>query len=212
MQISVAIEYAERIARLIRRGERHLNETRFCDLPILARLPFFCIKEYGLTVPVIDDILVFGSVARGEEEVGDVDVMVLDRGFYSSFFWRFKCEEGDAYNKIQGNLRELLIGWFGLPHEDPETSAILTEVPVDLHVLPAEILRSPEVRAKLASKHSDPNFFENAFSALLRWDGHRFVPITIEELEERHRTPFTTGSCDEGCEHDEDPDFSPPIF
>lgn len=190
-----ALAQAAKIARLIIDGSRKLGGTPLNELPLLATLPLLAIASKGVWAPQldprIDEILIFGSVARDEDTVGDIDMMVLDRGFYSSSFQsrieRVASRNTDWYQSLDDNLRELLTGWFGLDETNEAVVEALAES-VDLHILPLELLRSSAVKQKIAKHHRDPEFFENAFSHVLRWERwtSSFEPTTLAYIEERY--------------------------
>jgi hypothetical protein len=133
--------------------------------------------------PVLEEILIFGSVTDPERRtVGDLDMMLLDNGYFSRVFQAMKS--GATYGSLKNNFYFLEEGWFRrCPIGDnPKASP-----PVDLHVLPATVLTDETVRAAIGEKQTDPQFFENAFSRLLRFDSEsgQFVPTTLAELIER---------------------------
>lgn len=189
-----AFARATQVARLITNGNRRLGNTPLNQLPLLATLPFLTTGGLCLTGeanPFIQEILIFGSVARREAEVGDIDMMILDGGFYSSVF-QGRTEHAasrytDWYQCLGENLRELLIGWFGFEETDEAVMEVLAE-PVDLHILPAALLLNSGLRQKIAEHHRDPQFLDNAFSDLLRYNRmtRSFEPTSLTYLEERH--------------------------
>lgn len=191
MEKNGALQRAARVARLIRRGQHMLSRTAVKDLPLLALLPLFSMKEKGVEIidPTIEDILLFGSAARGDSTVGDIDMMIIDRGFYSTFFGRKSGEAGlDWYLSLTNNLEMLLTGWFGLRREDAEVQEVLGTTKVDLHVLPVDLFRSPEKRAEIAGLHSDSSFFRNALSDVRRFEGGEFIPTNLSYFEEKFNT------------------------
>ena len=184
-----AMSKATQIAKTIMVGARKLRVSKISDLPLLANLPLMSISSGRIhpdqLTPIIDESLVFGSVARGEEEVNDVDMIILDRGFYSTFFLGLNKKHPDRYLILGENLDQLLTGWFGFD------KSIFTEelaTPTDLHVLPVDILRNQNTRTRIGRKHHDPRFFQNAFSALLRFDQHLkvFEKTDIAALEKKY--------------------------
>jgi len=137
--------------------------------------------------PHIFEILVFGSVATaGQRTVNDIDMMIIDSGFFSRFFMS-GCEAEDWYEELTNNLEILLNGWFNLSYKEIED---LLDEPVDLHILPAKMFQSAELRRKILRRHKDPNFLLNAFSSMIRYDRSekKFVPVDVAYFEERFST------------------------
>lgn len=191
-----AVEKATKIATLIREGVSNLKHTTLKDLPLLAMLPFIKLeadakagKEMNLDSldPRVFEILIFGSVANeSQEEVGDIDIMVLDNGFFSNFF---SCKhKDDWYMELSENLHLLLTGWLGYSEE--EVADTLKGVDTDLHVLPLKMLKSEKLRVEIARKHSDPRFFQNAFSSMLVQDrvSHELNQSSMGYLEGKYKT------------------------
>lgn len=183
-----AINKAIDIAKLITTGVIKLNNTPKKDLPLLANLPLIKIgsdlnngKEPNLEhlTPKVFEILIFGSTAnKKNDEVGDLDLIVFDNGFFSDFFTSKK--ENDMYANLSENLELMLNGWLGY---DMNTISYLFENDdIDLHVLPLQMLKSNELRKQLASNHHDPLFFENAFSSIMRYNylSKTFVSTDID--------------------------------
>ncbi|MDO8584673.1 MAG: nucleotidyltransferase domain-containing protein [bacterium] len=193
MKHSASLKNAVEIARIITIGQRKLGMTAVKDLSLFAMLPLLTLKENVSDIntldPRINEILLFGSVARGEGEVGDIDLMVFDGGFYSNFFLsRGEDEKKDAYGCLRGNLELLLTGWFDLNADDPDVVTALKH-PVDLHVLPISILTSRAKRGEVGRMHKDPKFFQHAFAHVLRYDErtNAFVRIDIADLEKKYK-------------------------
>lgn len=207
MDREVALEKALNIASLLNRGQRRIQGSSFnspnCGL--LAFLPIFSaasskegredLANISLTGGIFREILIFGSVARGELVVEDLDMIVLDSGYCSPFFEpqgsKLK-ETGGWYAKLKGNLHLLLTGWFGLEELDDFSPDVTADV--DLHLLPVSILWSAYARERIARLHTDPCFLENAFSTILRYNGHtgQFVPVTLEALRMAHQPDHAT--------------------
>ena len=132
----------------------------------------------------ISEILIFGSVARaGDHEVGDIDFMILDDGYFSSNFVS-GCLTADWYDNLTENLEELIMYCLNCSFE--ETQEILKGIGTDLHVLPLDMLKVDPLRKEIAEKHHDPRFLQNAFSSLLRFDGNEFVPVDISYFEAKY--------------------------
>ena len=192
-----AIEKATKIAGLIREGVNRIKyDTAMKDLPLLAMLPLLALGEdlksskdvdFNSLCPKVFEVLIFGSVAREDsEDVGDIDIMVLDNGFFSKFF---SCKhKDDWYLGLSENLHLLLTGWLG--YSDDELLDVLDGVDTDLHVLPLEMLKSENLRKKIALKHRDPLFLQNAFSSMLVHDrvSHELNPSSIGYLEGKYKT------------------------
>jgi len=69
--------------------------------------------------------------------------------------------------------------------EEAEDLQEVLDLSADIHILPVDVFTIPAVRREAQDKQWDPHFFENAFSALLRWDSdnEEFVESSIEDLE-----------------------------
>ncbi|MEN9557637.1 MAG: hypothetical protein RL141_6 [Candidatus Parcubacteria bacterium] len=116
------------------------------------------------------EILIFGSVARGEAEVGDVDMILLDDDFYSCAFFEEKGEfDEEGYSVLRHNLPKLLMQWFGYQEDSYAVRAAMRQR-VDLHVLPVGILWDRSLQNKWLQHHWDKDFFDHAFSRLMRFD------------------------------------------
>jgi predicted nucleotidyltransferase len=191
MERSVALEKVKTAANLITKGARKIENTQPKNLPLMATLPLLSVSEGfedpGIIDPDIREILLFGSLARGNDWVGDIDMMILDEGFYSNFFTAPNEVTEPWYEDLGYNLGELLTQWFDFDPEDPKVNELMRSTPVDLHVLPADILYSGAKRDELLEHHHDPDFFENAFSDLMRFDGDGFVSIDRSHLVTKHK-------------------------
>lgn len=194
MKREAALDDATRIGNLIKQGEQKLLDTAPKDLPLLARIPLFVFSEgienSRVIDPTICEILLFGSVANESiKNVNDIDLMMLDRGFYSTFFLKKVESEGRISSSgspvLRNNLEELLIGWFGFRREMPHVDMAIRS-DIDLHVMKIDVLWSTQKREAVADHHVDPNFFENALSRIMRFDGTEFVPTTLQDLQTRH--------------------------
>ena len=196
MKKRVALRRAGMIAEAIQNGVSKLGRTTMKDLPICAILPLLKLssdakegKDLDIATmnPHIFEILVFGSVAtKGQRTVNDIDMMIIDSGFFSQFFIS-GCETEDWYEELMDNLEVLLNGWLDLSYE--EIGGLL-DTPVDLHILPAKMFKSAELRAEIVKRHKDPNFLRNAFSSMLRYNNSekKFVPVDVAYFEERFST------------------------
>jgi hypothetical protein len=192
MKRTEAIEKAKVIAKLIKKGVAKLRRTPINNLPILAMLPWLKASsdiesgedsDFDCLVPEVFEIFIFGSVAGKKDEVGDIDILILDNGFFSKFFNRGYEKGKDQYEELSENLNLLLTGWLG--YKESKVSDIIN-VDTDLQILPFEMLKSEKLRSDIASRHSDPFFLQNAFSTLLRFDGGELIPVDIAYLEEKH--------------------------
>jgi predicted nucleotidyltransferase len=139
--------------------------------------------------PKIYEVILYGSVAAGEKNPDDIDLMILDNGHFSNFFPCMTEEDhgkGDWYEDLGDNLLWLMGGWFDVREE--QIQKILGNIEVDLHVLPIDLLRSQDFRKKAAERHKDPDFFKNVFQKALRFNplSREFEPLTLEYLEEHY--------------------------
>lgn len=198
-----ALDQAATTAQTLIEGATRLGRRSLNQVPLLSWLPFLKLgadarqgkdSDINACNPAICEILLFGSVADECEDVGDVDLMVLDHGFYSTLF--MDQDQGD-HNKgllaeskdqaLQDNLGLLLEGYMGY-----EIDLIdgLSSIPTDLHVLPHTVVTDEAFRMEAALQHRDPQFFENVFKCMMRYDRmlREFVPVTLSELQERLRT------------------------
>ncbi|HLD26116.1 MAG TPA: hypothetical protein VJC05_03685 [Candidatus Andersenbacteria bacterium] len=196
-----ALEQATTTARTLFEGASRLGKRSLNQAPLLAWLPFLKLgadarqgkdSDVNACNPAICEILLFGSLATQTEDVGDVDLMVLDNGFYSMLFMdqcdRKKSLLPDSKDQgLQDNLGLLLEGYMGY---DDDLINRLSPIPTDLHVLPHTVVTDEALRAEVARQHRDPQFFENAFKCMMRYDRtlREFVPTTLAELQERLRT------------------------
>lgn len=195
MKLNQTLETATAIAHLLMLGSTELGRCCIKNLPLMGALSIISAGKSGdhnAFDPKIKEIILFGSTARGENEPGDIDLMVFDNGFYSNILGFEPGEQVDGEfssswgGQLQENLHALLEGWFGY-----EGSAVsqFNDVCVDLQVLPITILTDPVKRGEVGKKHFDPCFFENAFSVILRFDKSemKFVRTTLEELEQKYQ-------------------------
>lgn len=183
---------AEELARLIFQKSYEIRQKPMKNISLGSMLSIlnFCYSEEGGStsiVPKIHEIILFGSVATGEKNPGDIDLIVFDNGHFSNFFpcMAEDCPM-DAYEDLDENLVWLMEGWFNL--SEKQTLEILGDAEVDLHVLPINLLRSSDLRRKITKKHKDPEFFKNVFREALRFDSgmNKFIPVTIEYLEKKY--------------------------
>jgi len=187
---SLFIAQSLKIAETIREETRRLKDKhQFGDLPAIAMATFlekFSLlidgsQEEDLSLPKIEEILIFGSLAKGSQNPGDIDMML---GWFSDFFSFDVNEEGikDEYLCLEENLAFLFEGFFGIKLQG-------VKVKVDLHILPISVLFCAETRAKILKRHKDKDFFKNVFSDLLKYDftKNEFMPITLAELVAKYK-------------------------
>lgn len=202
-----ALEVAVEIARLIHGGARRLSRTPMGELPLMVMLPMIDVAAgapVGHMDPSVKELLLFGSAARGEAVIHDVDLMMFDGGFYSEHFpvhphllhherdaySRLWHDGRDAYSRLRRNLRRLMEDWFGISpgcaESGAEVEALMT--PVDLHVLPIAFFTNRILCEAIAQAHRDLHFFQNAFSNVLRYDEAlaEFVPVGLEYFEKKY--------------------------
>ena len=197
-----ALQKAHEIARLILNGTHRLGRMRIGQLPLLSLLPFITLKakadkneQWGGDVidtlnPHIYEVILFGSAADERNvEVNDIDLMIIDTGFFSQIL-RFPPDCDDWYEMLSDNLELFLDGFLGYQSENIQE---ILGNPVDLHVLPIQLLRSKDFRSEVGSKHKDPKFLRNCFSLMLRYDqtSQKFVPVNIAQLEEQYKTDLS---------------------
>lgn len=190
-----ALEQATATARALIEGAERLRNRSMNEVPLLAWLPFLKLATEDSDVnscdPVICEVLLFGSVAKKAEDVGDVDLMVLDTGFYSMLVLnQDRRDDGTLPDSkegaLQDNLRLLLGGY--MEYEEDLIEG-LSLIPTDLHVLPCRVVTDEAFREEIAQQHLDPYFFENAFSCMMRYERtcSAFVPTTLIELQSQLR-------------------------
>ncbi len=195
MKRKEAIEWAEKIASLIHSGSNRVGRTTVGNQSLMGMLSVMVAakdRDADAFDPSIEEIILFGSAAQvgDHDEVGDLDLMIFDKGFYSNIL---SVESGDGLSWDSGigflrdNLTQLFEGWFGFSKDDPAIRELLETPLVDLHVLPITVFTDPSRRREIAAKHHDPKFFENAFSSMLRFDrtDGKFVPVDLAYFEHR---------------------------
>jgi hypothetical protein len=184
-------DFAVKVARVLLSGSQQIGSQPLGRQNIGALLAFLdaCNSgEWRAADPRIEEILIFGSTARGVANPGDLDLILLDTGFYSRHFSRSRDLRRSWYEKLHGNLSRLLYHWFNL-RDNRERLEILHGPSVDLHILPVAMLNDPKLHERLALSHDDPKFFDNAFSTIQRFDEAMgiFVPTSLEFLRKKHR-------------------------
>ena len=188
MDLSEARKKAAEIAQLLLDGAQLIGKRRLCDQSLFATLSVSMAakkRDINALDPGIKEVILFGSTARNEPGPGDIDLMVLDSGFYSNILCPEMARVRNRYGMLEDNL-ERMLDWFDFPTWTQEWLAI----PVDLHVLPVKVITEMSVRSRIARQHRDPQFFENAFSKIERYDAatRSFVPTTEGELQSKYRT------------------------
>lgn len=192
-----AMEHATSIAKLLRRGAQQVGRSSIRDQGLFGWLSVHLAAQQdnlddkiASFDPTIHEIILFGSVARGKNEPGDIDLMVFDRGFYSNALSFEPSEmptpmQRDWYGNLRENLALLIEGWFGMNRKEPGVAAVLKDTIVDLHVLPLQMFSNALLRRHIASKHRDSNFFQNAFAQMQRFDPEKngFVPVDLGYFE-----------------------------
>ncbi|MDD3284913.1 MAG: nucleotidyltransferase domain-containing protein [Patescibacteria group bacterium] len=140
--------------------------------------------------PEIHDIFIFGSLATDEENPKDIDICVVDNGFFSWYFNEHKESREDAYHMLKENLNELFGLWFGSETEEIEKMA--NGFDVDLHLLPVDFFKDPKVRNRLLSKHDDPNFYRNSFYQVICLTPGDYYQkkVGVEYFQERYGKPL----------------------
>src|SRR5947209_4174510 len=149
-----ALELAAEAALILTANSRRLARTPTNQqgvFPTLALSLAASEEDIASLDPSIKKILIFGSIAQGKTEVGDIDMMVLDTGFYSRILTpkNGQTEEvssdDDCYSKLRLNLSIMLRCFFDIRDHDPRI-AKLAETKIDLHVLPVSILTDRALR------------------------------------------------------------------
>jgi predicted nucleotidyltransferase len=189
-------DFAVKIALMLLRGARKIGRTVMAEQNLFAGLSMRVAlgnEDFNAINPAISEVLLFGSTARKEETPWDLDLIILDSGFYSGVLLLdlVGVHRQGAYRAgaLKNQLRELLTMWFEVPENGEEMQIIEDGPEVDLHVLPVKILHDRRVWEDVAKLHTDPRFLENAFSRIERFDNVNgtFVPTTLRELREKHR-------------------------
>lgn len=196
MNYGQAISYAREITYLLLRGAGQIARKSIREQSLMGGLSvMIAAQNHDIDAldPTIQEIVLFGSTARGDSTPGDIDLMMFDKGFYSNAL-SFEPNEAtrsprksDWYGSLKENLPLVLEGWFGFRPDDPEMKSI-EEPLVDLHVLPIAVFTDPIRRREIAAKHSDPRFFQNAFSSMRRFDPvtRDFIPAGLEYFEGKY--------------------------
>lgn len=182
-----ALAYAKRVAKLIIEGSQAVGKRTNAQQTLMGSLSVMMAankKDADALDPSIQEIILFGSSAKDDTEPEDLDLMIFDRGFYSNVFLSTNM---NRYGLVGRNL-SLLMGWFESDETSEDYLAILDGAQVDLLVLPLAFFTDTQKRRSIARQQCDPDFFENAFSAMRRYDAStgEFVGIDLSYFEEKY--------------------------
>ena len=194
------LKKAEEIAGEILGQNSLFSHKKLKDAGLMVWLPFLRLQQdlkegkklntFSLD-PKILEIFLFGSVARGQStKESDIDMMVIDTGFFSDFF-ELDSDKEDWYLELSSNIKLLLVTWFEMGER--QFGELLSKVKVDLHILPVKLLKSKKFREEVTEKHKDKNFLVNAFETMMVFDRYnkKFSKITVEELEKKYNTDLS---------------------
>lgn len=157
----------------------------------IASLIFDKLEEGGFSTPEpeIYEIILFGSVAEGKENPTDIDLMMFDDGWFSNNFpcLTDKHHMDGLYELLGENLYLLMDQLEVYSDQYQQMLEMLSNVEVDLHILPINFFKSKDFRAEITRKHKDPRFFKNAFRKAMRFNRSKwgFEPLTFKYLEEQ---------------------------
>lgn len=184
------LEFATKIARLLMSRSHLLSQSTVRDQGLMGTLSVMLAAESRkpeALFPEFQDIVLFGSIAEGCEDPHDVDLMVFDQGFYSNVL-SLKKGKYAQYGGLEGNLRSLLVDWFGFTDSDEEVMDTFA-CKVDLLVLPTDIFTVPQVFYRIAEQQSDPEFFQNAFLNMMRFNPATgdFEKIDLKYFEDKYK-------------------------
>ncbi|MEK7464113.1 MAG: hypothetical protein AAB610_03280 [Patescibacteria group bacterium] len=187
MNHSKMLAFATKIAQLLMSSSRRLAHSTIRDQGLMGTLSVMLAaesREPEALNPEFQDIILFGSVAEGNENPSDVDIIVLDRGFYSNVLTPSRKAQ---YGALKDNLRSLFTGWFGF--EENSKEVVDTNIcKVDLLVLSAEIFTDPDILHCFAHHQTDPEFFKNAFSNMMRFNPFTgsFEKVDLSYFEQKY--------------------------
>ncbi len=197
MKNETAIKSANTIAKLLHVGAEIVATTPFEDLGFFAQRSVrraAQARDNDALNPRIDEIILFGSLARGDDDVGDIDMFVFDHGFYSWSFMK-KNSFSYEYGVLANNLNRLLTYWFGFPNGGytEDEIRLVFNTKVDLMILPTRFLTDTTVFDGIANRQMDPNFFPNAMQKIMRFDSGKmvFVETDITYLEKKYRVDLS---------------------
>jgi hypothetical protein len=189
---SKALETATAVARFLLAQSHRVGNSSLKGQSLMGILSVMVAAEkrdHEALNPIFHEILLFGSTARGEETPGDIDMIAFDTGFYSNILRETQYGKGS----LRGTISRLIEGWF--PHDaqaDFGEKLPSESLPVDLLVLPLKGLTDRKERRIIVSKQSDPQFFQNAFSCIWRFEIDQgpylgtFVKTDISYFEEKY--------------------------
>ncbi|PCI28051.1 hypothetical protein COB55_04535 [Candidatus Wolfebacteria bacterium] len=188
MNKNEAIEWAEKIAALLITQSDRIGNQSMGEQTLMGMASAFSAFKSGnidALSPRIEEIILFGSVTKKVGNIGDIDLIVFDKGFYSQVLLSRDSDPLEAYYEgpcLRENLTTLCDMWFDLSLH--EKQLLKKAPPVDLHVLPIAILTDKTLRRGIEQRHHDPRFFENAFSSILRFEkgSGKFIPISLTDL------------------------------
>lgn len=130
MKRTDALDRIRQIAGLLTKGVAALKRRPLGSFPLLAWLPVMehadrarrgMVQLAALPMPDIEEVLVFGSCAGETEDVNDIDLLVVDTGFFSSFFTsQGGPTRGSKEQELHKQLGLLLSGFLDIPREDSE--------------------------------------------------------------------------------------------
>lgn len=144
---------------------RYQRADALCAATYVARR-FYEIRSY-YEIPEILEILVFGSTARGEQEVGDLDLLVIYR----------LTDECDYAEPVTDRFEDI---------EKELVEKNLAHIPIDFTPLSVSYFVNEQIR-KEYRRHvfRNPDFVENALAICLRWnrEKHEFCPSNLAEID-----------------------------
>lgn len=208
MTNNVALAVAMRISRFVMSGAEVLRKLPVAMRPVLGVAPLRAVAPAISDEhfdPAVCEILVLGGAARGNDPEC-LSMAILDRGFYSRWFWdRVKRLTNPAARSVllRDNLRVLFTHWFNFDALDPDVDEVLDR-PVSAHVLPVDFLANNSMRrmvkgftrtelrggrkAQVKGRGWNPRLFPYVLEPVLRYEAgwERFVPADTAYFEEKY--------------------------
>jgi hypothetical protein len=192
-----ALEFAARIAKFLINGGRQIGLCATGDLlkgkhglmTALSVMSASCSQDVGALNPHFLEVILFGSAAEDGKIPNDVDLMVIDEGFYSNILaYNGRTSLYRRGGAAEANLIRLASGWFGLDENEPEMREVLDETNVDVVVLPVSVFTDVSRRCEISRRQPDPDFFDNAFRHMMRFDedSGQFVRVDLAYFEEKY--------------------------
>ena len=89
------MEKAIQIAQVINREVKKINKTPYKDLSFSTMVAVW--ESHFTIIPKVKEILIFGSLAKGDENPQDIDMILLDNGFFPDGF----LPDGTTRDKYQ---------------------------------------------------------------------------------------------------------------